>query len=794
MSFRDYIQAILANGWLVHGQPLPSSRLTKDRKSVRVKDDKWITVNPNKGESDENEGRGQHVLIGNGGEIKAGLGGKYNGKTIGEIAKKPVKGKPYANQKKPKKPKEPKSPEPGAAGATGDPSGGISAGGSGTINQQEQNQNQNQNQPQNQGSPLDIFSEDEDSIKAHFTDEDGNLYSIYCVIDDGKITSIDVTGKHGDDVAYFSDFDNEWHKAQSFSDESLKKIKGELEDHLGVGGSGEEEPQSQKELPMKIDNQTDKKIDGTFIGEDGKEYSFGCDYKGNNIIYFSVRDEDGSIVAYYYGDDDMIDAPFDDKDAIMAEKLKDALQKHVSGEVPGAGNKKESPLTGGKKSGSGAKKKSDPVISDVHESPKSPKIHMANVDLGGTKYTTEFLKSGKYLYCKIYKDGELIFNGTTSGAHSKIYEGYENEKKNINKILKAVDKEQKAINESIIKEAVSNPSHSGDEFDSYLLLNGEKYHLTFDKYGNFTLYHPAYGHVVKKDDDGLKVFLPDIESEAKFIEKEIDNTLEQNKPSIKNPDLHKKVTFPKSAYSKERKDAAMYWRAEGVGYSNKEKASNEAWKALSPVSSKAYLDSSNVAKRAGWAYTAGSGHFNRSLRGIPEGHDKTTVEEVDSLTDMISRSTYDKDMWLTRGISRDGFFHFAGLDKPLWQYSDSDLQKLVGKEVKDEAFLSCSNVKGYGFKESVMLNIYCPKGTQAMFAEPFSSYGYTNPNDPPPYWDGKTKGSTGSEFETILQRGTTVKFTKIYREGGKIYVDCDVIAQEPREIEKSGKVIKVKGN
>lgn len=45
--------------------------------------DRWITVRPN-GEG----GKGSHVLIGPGGEIKAGMGGKYNGQKINEIGER----------------------------------------------------------------------------------------------------------------------------------------------------------------------------------------------------------------------------------------------------------------------------------------------------------------------------------------------------------------------------------------------------------------------------------------------------------------------------------------------------------------------------------------------------------------------------------------------------------------------------------------------------------------------------------------------------------------------------------
>lgn len=63
---------------------------------IHTKDaDKWITVHPNGPDS-----TGSHVKVGEGGEIKAGMGGKFNGEKIGEVRKgftgpKSHQAKPY---------------------------------------------------------------------------------------------------------------------------------------------------------------------------------------------------------------------------------------------------------------------------------------------------------------------------------------------------------------------------------------------------------------------------------------------------------------------------------------------------------------------------------------------------------------------------------------------------------------------------------------------------------------------------------------------------------------------------
>lgn len=45
--------------------------------------DRWVTLHPNGGGS-----TGTHILVGSNGEVKAGAGGKFNGRTLSEVAKK----------------------------------------------------------------------------------------------------------------------------------------------------------------------------------------------------------------------------------------------------------------------------------------------------------------------------------------------------------------------------------------------------------------------------------------------------------------------------------------------------------------------------------------------------------------------------------------------------------------------------------------------------------------------------------------------------------------------------------
>ena len=104
--------------------------------------------------------------------------------------------------------------------------------------------------------------------------------------------------------------------------------------------------------------------------------------------------------------------------------------------------------------------------------------------------------------------------------------------------------------------------------------------------------------------------------------------------------------------------------------------------------------------------------------------------------------------------------------------------------------MSTAHTKGYGFVgdgekdviSSFVYNIYCPKGTKGIYAEPYSRFGSLRSDG---YnWDGKSGahhfGST-KELEVILQRGTKFRILKVerkYNNGAyRWFVDIEVIDQ-----------------
>lgn len=154
------------------------------------------------------------------------------------------------------------------------------------------------------------------------------------------------------------------------------------------------------------------------------------------------------------------------------------------------------------------------------------------------------------------------------------------------------------------------------------------------------------------------------------------------------------------------------------------------------------------------------------------------IEKVNNITSYIEKNELPVDMWFTRGD--DGLsvirsrIEFAGGKMP------SDLQDLVGMVMQEGGFMSTGSRKGKGFSNrSVILNIYAPKGTKAAYIEPISVFGNGTGRD----WDGVQRfNSFSAEHETLFQRGTQMRITKVYEENGKIYIDCEVVGQEIKDL------------
>ena len=244
--------------------------------------------------------------------------------------------------------------------------------------------------------------------------------------------------------------------------------------------------------------------------------------------------------------------------------------------------------------------------------------------------------------------------------------------------------------------------------------------------------------------------------------------------------IRKRYGLEDDKFSKARKDKAYWFTGND--------AMPRADKVLRPDTGAVWQAATQAERNAAHKYTSGSGSFNRPLRGYDGGwynfkgvgkvplNNEGSGEAIKHLTNIIDKNPSKFDIWLQRGVESDsGAAAFLGISQELLNASEADLrQMLLGKVLKDEAFTSTAAAKGKGFSGRMILNIYAPKGTKMIYAEPFSAYGHGAKLN----WDGISgQNSFGYEFEVILQRGTSYKITKVEKVGNRLYVDVDVVGQ-----------------
>lgn len=229
--------------------------------------------------------------------------------------------------------------------------------------------------------------------------------------------------------------------------------------------------------------------------------------------------------------------------------------------------------------------------------------------------------------------------------------------------------------------------------------------------------------------------------------------------------------FSPDAYTQERKDKAVWDKGSG----------KVADKTLIDVAAKNWIASTEDEKDRVYEYTYHYCNVNEPLQGRKYLSHQTRADfehRVNNITSYISKNVLPEDMWFMRGDDGLGVIasriKFAGGEMP------NDLQDLVGMTMKEGGFMSTGSRKGKGFiHKSVIINIYAPKGTQAAYIEPISAYGKGAGRK----WNGIQRFSTfSSEHETLFQRGTLMRITKVYQVGGKTFIDCEVVGQEIKSL------------
>lgn len=243
---------------------------------------------------------------------------------------------------------------------------------------------------------------------------------------------------------------------------------------------------------------------------------------------------------------------------------------------------------------------------------------------------------------------------------------------------------------------------------------------------------------------------------------------------------------PGDAFTQARKDAA-YWFTDANG------STRAADKVLRDKTGEVWRKASAAQRKGIYGYTAGSGAWNRPLSGFQKPYYKPGTgwepeyfkgvgsvwidyeghgADIRNMTDLISNSSYDFDIWLQRGCKYNAMESFFGIDYgSMSSMTNEQLQSFVGHSARIESFVSTSVSKGNGFSGDVIMNIYAPEGTNMMYAEPFSAYGEGSGKK----WDGKAHQSYfGSEAEMIIQRGASYTVTKIEKSHGTVYIDLEV--------------------
>jgi hypothetical protein len=226
------------------------------------------------------------------------------------------------------------------------------------------------------------------------------------------------------------------------------------------------------------------------------------------------------------------------------------------------------------------------------------------------------------------------------------------------------------------------------------------------------------------------------------------------------------IPFDADAYSQARKNAAVW-----------AKNTKDADDVLRAKCGEVWRNATDAEKDAIFGYTSSYHNINEPLRGLiyygSAADTQLGLDRIPLMESIINKSYYDKDIWLQRGgdmveLKKYGLSNYA-------YATDAEIMALVGKEGTEGAFTSAGVAKGKGFSGDVVTNIYAPRGTKMMYAEPYSHYG----NGSGRSWDGIAKQSSfGTESEIILQRGTTFRVTKVEKNGNTWYIDVEVINQD----------------
>ena len=274
----------------------------------------------------------------------------------------------------------------------------------------------------------------------------------------------------------------------------------------------------------------------------------------------------------------------------------------------------------------------------------------------------------------------------------------------------------------------------------------------------------------------------------KAIIQELDTAISEGKDLAKAQDLAYKGQAKKKQIIYDREYAN---KSKGIGEFSEERKSAAIWDTgngqladdtLFPTASKAWRAATKLEKEKVYEYTHHYCDKNEPLQGRRYvGHQTRNSFEtkVNAITRYIERNTLPEDMWFMRGDDDISVIksriEFAGGKWP------NKLQDLVGMTMQEGGFMSTASKRGAGFESrDVIINIFAPKGTKAAYIEPFSEFGCGKQSVG---WDGLERFTSFSkEDETLFQRGTKMRITRVYQNGYKTYIDVEIVGQELKDL------------
>ena len=253
---------------------------------------------------------------------------------------------------------------------------------------------------------------------------------------------------------------------------------------------------------------------------------------------------------------------------------------------------------------------------------------------------------------------------------------------------------------------------------------------------------------------------------------------EQTRRDAKKIGKSTSTLFSADAYTQKRKDAAFWTESWEEGDRHYSSYAENDW-----------MRWSREERHVGYLYTSGSRYINEPLfakyygtkYSNIDGSARNSWKDINTLTNMINKTKpLARDVWMQHGEDMNAFIGKFGVN--LDDLTARQLKGMVGKIGTNAPFTSCGVAKGTGFSDKqVILNIYCPKGTKGIYAEPYSYFGDGGYERAGFNWDGKSRLSAGynpgGEMEFILQRGAKFRITKIEKKGYRYYIDVDLIEQ-----------------